>query len=150
MRYGNKITATLGSAVFGACIMLMALVSHDRKSDLVVLGCLLTGCGLARSAQRVSTSTDLRDALSALIEAAEATGSRIPSKSLNGKAYGLVSMSCGIGVTCGPLISGYLVETTSWQVSALIIGISIASLTPMMLIWVGGPMKKRKNGADTA
>ena len=100
---------------------MMSLVNRNSTFHQSLLYVLLFFCGIGRTGQRVGMSTDTGLALRALVEEPGMIDQQLTVAGITGQAYGLLSTACGIGVTLGPLLSGWLRTHASCTLTALLL-----------------------------
>jgi MFS family permease len=62
-----------------------------------------------------------------------------------GQAYGLLNFFYAMGVTVGPLLSGFICEATGWGTTVLVLGILSAISTISTFLCTGGYKWKKQN-----
>lgn len=89
-------------------------------------------------------STDTGLALRALVEEPGVVDQQLTVAGITGQAYGLLSTACGIGVTLGPLLSGWLRTHASWTLTTLLLGSLTLSLAVPSAMYTGGDLRRKK------
>lgn len=130
----------LSTVCVGWAILLMSLVDRNDIFKQCLLAVLLFLCGIGRTGQRVGLSTDTGLALRALVEEPNIMSQQLRVENITGQAYGLLSTACGVGVTVGPILSGWLRTQASWTTTTLLLGSLAMSLAVPSAMYTGGPL----------
>lgn len=135
----------LSTLCIGWAILLMGLVDRNNTFNQCFLAVLLFLCGIGRTGQRVGMSTDTGLALRALVDEPGVMSRQLHVENITGQAYGLLSTACGIGVTVGPILSGWIRTQASWTTTSLFLGSLAMSLAVPSVMYTGGPLKNGRS-----
>ncbi|KAJ5140417.1 hypothetical protein N7448_003825 [Penicillium atrosanguineum] len=140
-RYGTKWTAVFSTILLGVATILMGTVNHNDIFNQVLLGGLLFLCGVGCTGQRVVMSTETGLALQALVNEPSLAEAELRVENLTGQAYGVLGTASGIGVTLGPVLSGWLRAQSSWMTTVTLLGFVAIALAIPSVMYTGGRLR---------
>lgn len=145
-RIGAKIMVCLGFVYTAPLLIMLRLVDHDGKMEVVLLCCLLLLLGIALNMILTpvwSEATYLVDD-----KVAEEPGI-FGTKGAYAQAFGLMNVAYATGSLVGPLMSGLLVETVGWNDLTLATGIlSALCILPCLYATGGKHVQKNSEGGQ--
>lgn len=119
----------------------MGTVNYNDLFNQILLGGLLFLCGVGCTGQRVVMSTETGLALQALVDEPSSVEAELRVENLTGQAYGVLGTASGIGVTLGPVLSGWLRAQASWMTTVTLLGFLTISLAMPSVMYTGGPLR---------
>ncbi|CAL8582856.1 hypothetical protein XPA_008500 [Xanthoria parietina] len=130
-------------------LVLLRLVSHGGRAQVVILCVLLACLGVALTI----VMTPLLAEVAYILEAKEQHHPGLfGQKGAYAQAYGLFNMAFAGGMLVGPLWAGAVVDKQGWGTMCLTLGIlSVVSAIPAFLFtngWIGEQWKRGKKGED--
>ncbi|KAL8654486.1 MAG: hypothetical protein Q9226_003418 [Calogaya cf. arnoldii] len=148
-RYGSRLPTSIGFLLAMPFLVLLRMVDHKGRGQVVVLCALLTCLGVALTI----VMTPLLAEVAYILEAKE---KRHPGlfgqKGAYAQAYGLFNMAFAGGMLVGPLWAGAVVDRQGWATMCLTLGIlSVVSAIPACLFtngWIGKQRRRGKKEVD--
>lgn len=148
-RYGSRLPTSIGFLLATPFLVLLRLVSHGGRAQVVILCALLACLGVALTI----VMTPLLAEVAYILEAKEQHHPGLfGHKGAYAQAYGLFNMAFAGGMLVGPLWAGAVVDKQGWATMCLTLGIlSVVSAIPAFLFtngWIGEQWKRGKKGED--
>ncbi|KAL8647674.1 MAG: hypothetical protein Q9210_005413 [Variospora velana] len=138
-RYGARLPATIGFVLSMPFLILLRLVDHGGKQQIVILCVLLALLGTALTI----VLTPLLAEITYILNAKEKHHPGLfGEKGAYAQAYGLFNCAFAGGMLVGPLWAGFVVEKSGWATMCLSLGIlAVVTAIPAFLFtngWIGG------------
>ena len=148
-RYGSRLPTSIGFLLATPFLVLLKLVDHGGRSQVVILCVLLACLGVALTI----VMTPLLAEVAYILEAKEKHHPGLfGQKGAYAQAYGLFNCAFAGGMLVGPLLAGALVDQQGWGTMCLTLGIlSVVSVIPALLFtngWIGKKWKRGKTEGD--
>ncbi|KAL9636208.1 MAG: hypothetical protein Q9204_002346 [Flavoplaca sp. TL-2023a] len=148
-RYGSRLPTSIGFLLATPFLVLLRLVDHGGRSQVVILCVLLACLGVALTI----VMTPLLAEVAYILEAKEKHHPGLfGQKGAYAQAYGLFNCAFAGGMLVGPLLAGALVDEQGWGTMCLTLGVlSVVSVIPALLFtngWIGKKWKRRKTEGD--
>ena len=145
-KYGARLPTTIGFVLSMPFLILLRIVEHKGKSQIVILCVLLALLGTALTV----VMTPLLAEITYILNAKERHHPGLfGEKGAYAQAYGLFNCAFAGGMLVGPLLAGFVVEREGWGTMCLTLGIlSVASAIPAFLFTNGWIGKRKREKAD--
>ncbi|KAL8637123.1 MAG: hypothetical protein Q9228_005570 [Teloschistes exilis] len=152
-RYGARIPTCVGFVLATPFLILLRLVTHGGREQIVVLCALLALLGVALT---IVMTPLLAEITYILNEKERHHPGLFGTKGAYAQAYGLFNCAFAGGMLVGPLWAGGVIQSAGWETLCLSLGIlSLVSSVPALLFtngWIGRTKEKRggENADDDA
>ncbi|KAL8892689.1 MAG: hypothetical protein Q9205_000197 [Flavoplaca limonia] len=148
-RYGSRLPTSIGFLLATPFLVLLRLVDHGGRAQVVILCVLLACLGVALTI----VMTPLLAEVAYILEAKEKHHPGLfGQKGAYAQAYGLFNCAFAGGMLVGPLLAGALVDEQGWGTMCLTLGVlSVVSVIPALLFtngWIGKKWKRGKTEGD--
>ncbi|KAL8731847.1 MAG: hypothetical protein Q9166_003131 [cf. Caloplaca sp. 2 TL-2023] len=148
-KYGSRLPTSIGFLLATPFLILLRLVDHGGRTQVVTLCVLLTLLGVALTI----VMTPLLAEITYILDAKEKHHPGLfGQKGAYAQAYGLFNCAFAGGMLVGPLWAGAVVDKQGWGTMCLTLGIlAVVSAVPAFLFtngWIGKRWKKGKKGED--
>ncbi|KAL8671261.1 MAG: hypothetical protein Q9168_004230 [Polycauliona sp. 1 TL-2023] len=148
-RYGSRLPTSIGFLLATPCLVLLRIVDHGGRAQVVILCVLLACLGVALTI----VMTPLLAEIAYILEAKEKHHPGLfGQKGAYAQAYGLFNCAFAGGMLMGPLWAGAVVDSQGWATMCLSLGIlSVVSAIPAFLFangWIGEHRKRGKKEDD--
>ncbi|KAL8918642.1 MAG: hypothetical protein Q9208_007203 [Pyrenodesmia sp. 3 TL-2023] len=137
-KYGARLPTTVGFLLSMPFLVLLRIVDHGGKEQIVILCVLLTLLGSALTI----VMTPLLAEITYILNAKERHHPGLfGEKGAYAQAYGLFNCAFAGGMLVGPLWAGFVVEKSGWGIMCLTLGVlAVVSSVPAFLLtngWIG-------------
>lgn len=137
-KYGARLPTTVGFLLSMPFLVLLRIVDHGGKEQIVILCVLLTLLGTALTI----VMTPLLAEITYILNAKERHHPGLfGEKGAYAQAYGLFNCAFAGGMLVGPLWAGFVVEKSGWGIMCLTLGVlAVVSSVPAFLLtngWIG-------------
>ncbi|KAL8859107.1 MAG: hypothetical protein Q9178_004370 [Gyalolechia marmorata] len=148
-KYGARLPASIGFLLATPFLILLRIVEHGGRSQVVILCVLLACLGVALTI----VMTPLLAEITYIVDAKEKHQPGLfGQKGAYAQAYGLFNCAFAGGMLVGPLWAGAVVNRHGWGTMCLTLGIlAVVSAIPAFLFtngWIGEQWKRRRKDAD--
>ncbi|KAL9000971.1 MAG: hypothetical protein Q9169_000455 [Polycauliona sp. 2 TL-2023] len=148
-RYGSRLPTSIGFLLATPFLVLLRLVDHGGRAQVVILCVLLACLGIALTI----VMTPLLAEIAYILEAKEKHHPGLfGQKGAYAQAYGLFNCAFAGGMLVGPLWAGAVVDNQGWATMCLTLGVlSMVSAIPAFLFtngWIGEHWKRMKKEDD--
>ena len=145
-KHGPRWYTAAGYVLSTVPLILLRLVDHDSVGQKVLLGVLLAIFGATGTLFEIPVWAEVVKCTEIRVQTNPRQYS--PDGAV-GQAYGLLNLFYSVGVTVGPLLTGFLYEASGWGNMVLVLGIlSIVSTIPTILCIGGYIWKKEKSQSN--
>ena len=146
-RYGARLPTSIGFVLATPFLILLRIVEHEGRSQVVILCVLLACLGVALT----MVMTPLLAEITYIIDTKEKHHPGLfGQKGAYAQAYGLFNCAFAGGMLVGPLWAGAVVDKQGWGTMCLTLGIfAVVSAIPAFLFtngWIGEQWKRRRKG----
>ncbi|KAL8777720.1 MAG: hypothetical protein Q9213_007735 [Squamulea squamosa] len=146
-RYGSRLPTSIGFLLATPFLILLRIVEHGGKAQIVTLCVLLACLGTALTI----VMTPLAAEVTYILKGKEKHHPGLFGQTgAYAQAYGLFNCAFAGGMLVGPLWAGAVVEKHGWATMCLTLGIlAVVSAVPAFLFtngWIGEQWKKRSKG----
>lgn len=143
-KYGARLPTTIGFLLSMPSLVLLRIVDHGGKKQVVILCVLLTLLGTALTI----VMTPLLAEITYILNAKERHHPGLfGEKGAYAQAYGLFNCAFAGGMLVGPLWAGFVVEKSGWGTMCLSLGVlAVVSSVPAFLLtngWIGRRTRKK-------
>ncbi|KAI4195261.1 MAG: hypothetical protein LQ348_002488 [Seirophora lacunosa] len=145
-RYGARLPTTIGFVLSMPFLILLRIVDHGGKQQIVILCVLLTLLGIALTI----IMTPLLAEITYILNAKERHHPGLfGEKGAYAQAYGLFNCAFAGGMLVGPLWAGFVVEKSGWGTMCLSLGIlAVVTAVPAFLFMNGWIGRRKRGSAD--
>ncbi len=145
-KYGARLPTTIGFVLSTPFLILLRIVDHGGKKQVVILCVLLALLGTALTI----VMTPLLAEITYILNAKERHHPGLfGEKGAYAQAYGLFNCAFAGGMLVGPLWAGFVVEKSDWGIMSLSLGLlAVVSAVPALLFtngWIGSWKGKKSN-----
>ncbi|KAL8830915.1 MAG: hypothetical protein Q9170_005517 [Blastenia crenularia] len=145
-KYGARLPATIGFVLSMPFLILLRVVEHGGKKQIVILCVLLALLGTALT---VVMTPLLAEITYILDEKEKHHPGLFGEKGAYAQAYGLFNCAFAGGMLVGPLWAGFVVEKAGWGTMCLSLGIlAVVSAIPAFLFTNGWIGRRKRGNAD--
>ncbi|KAL8802789.1 MAG: hypothetical protein Q9200_006456 [Gallowayella weberi] len=150
-KYGSRLPTSVGFLLATPFLILLRVVGHGGREQVVVLCVLLALLGIALTI----VMTPLLAEVTYILDAKEKNHPGLfGRKGAYAQAYGLFNCAFAAGMMVGPLWAGAVVDKQGWGTMCLTLGIlACVSAIPAFLFtngWIGKRWTRGKKGEDEA
>ncbi|KAL8942034.1 MAG: hypothetical protein Q9216_001887 [Gyalolechia sp. 2 TL-2023] len=146
-KHGARLPTSVGFVLSMPFLILLRLVDHGGRQQIVILCVLLTLLGIALT---IVLTPLLAEVTYILDEKEKHHPGLFGEKGAYAQAYGLFNCAFAGGMLVGPLWAGFVVEKTGWGTMCLTLGVlAVVSAIPALLFtngWIG--KRQRGNGDE--
>ncbi|KAI4249626.1 MAG: hypothetical protein L6R40_000415 [Gallowayella cf. fulva] len=148
-KYGSRIPTSLGFLLATPFLILLRLVEHGGRQQVVILCVLLALLGVSLTI----VMTPLLAEITYILDAKEKHHPGLfGQKGAYAQAYGLFNCAFAGGMLVGPLWAGAVVDKQGWGTMCLTLGIlAVVSAIPAALFtngWIGQRFNRKMTGFD--
>jgi MFS family permease len=133
-------TPLLDNIFSTAPLILLRLVDHDSIGQKILLGALLAILGASGKQFEIPMGAEVVKCTEIRVTA---NPRQYSAHGAFGQANGLLNFFYAVGVTAGPLLSGFICETAGWGTMVLVLGILSAISTIPTFLCTGGYIWKK-------
>ncbi|KAL8970458.1 MAG: hypothetical protein Q9183_001517 [Haloplaca sp. 2 TL-2023] len=148
-KYGARLPTSIGFVLSTPFVVLLRLVDHGGRDQVVILCVLLALLGVALT----MVMTPLLAEVTYILQEKEKSHPRLFGETgAYAQAYGLFNCAFAGGMLVGPLLAGSVVDKAGWGTMCLSLGIlALVSAIPAALFtngWIGKRFKRGKADED--
>jgi MFS family permease len=137
----DRVGTALPDNIFStAPLILLRLVDHDSIGQKMLLGALLAILGAPGTQFEIPMRAEVVKCTEIRVTA---NPRQYSAQGALGQAYGLLNFFYAVGVTVGPLLSGFICEAAGWGTMVLVLGILSAISTIPTFLCTGGYIWKK-------
>lgn len=146
-KHGPRWYTAAGYILSAVPLILLRLIDHDAIRQKVLLAILLGIFGATGTLFEIPVWAEVVRCTEIRVQA---NPRQYSADGAVGQAYGLLNFFYSVGVTVGPLLTGFIYEAAGWSNMVLVLGIlSAFSSVPTILCTGGYIWKKQKSQINT-
>lgn len=145
-KHGPRWYTAAGYILSMVPLILLRLVDHNGMQQKVLLGVFLAIFGATGTLFEIPVWAEVVKCTEIRVKA---NPRQYSADGAVGQAYGLVNLFYALGVTVGPLLTGFIYEAAGWGTMGLVLGISSAVSTIPTILCTGGYIWKKQKSQAT-
>jgi MFS family permease len=140
-KHGPRWYTAAGYVLSTIPLMLLRYVRHDSTGQKILLGALLAIFGATGTLFEIPVWAEVVRCTEIRVKAKPRQYSAAGAV---GQAYGLLNVFYALGMTVGPLLTGFIYQAAGWDNMVLVLGVLSASSTFPTILWTGGYVFAKK------
>jgi MFS family permease len=141
-KHGPRWYTAAGYILSTIPLILLRLVDHNAIGQKILLAALLAIFGATGTLFEIPVWAEVVKCTELRVVA---NPRQYSAGGAVGQAYGLLNLFYALGVTVGPLLTGFIYEDSGWSNMVLVLGVLSAASTVPTVLCTGGYIFKRQN-----